>query len=177
MDTIRARPAPQDFMQVQSDKFIKLITSVDGRDKLYKTIQYSARTAWWITNAKDPKHPSLSVLASLDSTLSEARKVFRLGGFVREYKDLVANKWEPTLMGTFKCVFHAHATHYPTSSTPDTPSLHLCSPTPVRVLPLHSPCIRCIRHTSRHDLDTFGNRHSQRFLSNSSNSFFSTFFT
>jgi len=102
MNYILEQASSHDFFQVQSDKFIKLLSSVDGRDKFYKTIQYSARTAWWITNAKNPKHPSLSKLAALDSTFSEARKAFRLGGFVREYKDLVANKPTPDFMGTFK---------------------------------------------------------------------------
>jgi Peroxisomal biogenesis factor 11 (PEX11) len=93
---------PAGFINTQSDKFQKLISTVDGRDKLYKTIQYGARVAWYITNTKDPKHPSLVKLAALDATMSEARRVFRLGGFIREYKDLVSHKITPTLMGIFK---------------------------------------------------------------------------
>jgi hypothetical protein len=102
MNSIRVPQPPSDYLKLQSDKFIKLLSTVDGRDKLYKTIQYSARTAWWITNAKDPKHPSLSKLSALDSTFSDARKAFRLGGFVREYKDWMANKCSNDFMGRFK---------------------------------------------------------------------------
>ena len=94
-------PSP-DFMTVQSDKFIKLISAVDGRDKLYKTIQYIARTAWWLTNSRNPKHSSLSKLKTLDSTFSEARKTFRLGGFVRDYKELISTKYD---MDNFMSVF------------------------------------------------------------------------
>lgn len=95
--------SPTNFLDKQSDKFLKLVSTVDGRDKLYKTIQYTARTAWWILNSKDPKNPALAKLSSLDSTFSDARRTFRLGGFIREYKDLVANTpCTPTLMGVFK---------------------------------------------------------------------------
>jgi len=93
-------------MSIHSEKFLKLISSVDGRDKLYKTIQYTARTAWWITNAKDPKHPSLSRLSALDTIFSEARRAFRLGGFVREYKELVAYTPDNTFMSRFKYINH-----------------------------------------------------------------------
>lgn len=94
--------SPFSSLDKQSDKFLKLLSTVDGRDKLYKTVQYTARTAWWIINSKDPKNPILPKLSSLDSTFSDARKAFRLGGFIREYKDLIANPCTPTLMGVFK---------------------------------------------------------------------------
>jgi len=93
-------------MNIPSDKIIKLLSTVDGRDKLYKAVQYMARTAWWITNARDPKNPSLSRLAGLDSVFSEARRAFRLGGFMREYKDLIACTQDGTVMTRFKYVNH-----------------------------------------------------------------------
>jgi len=92
--------------ETTTSKFLKLIATVDGRDKLYKTLQYGSRTAWWITHSKDPKNPALAKLASLDAVLSEARRVFRLGGFVKEYKEFVACKESKDVMGRFKMVNH-----------------------------------------------------------------------
>lgn len=95
-------------MSIASDKVLKLLSTVDGRDKFYKTVQYGARTAWWITHSKDPKNAQLPKLQALDSVLSEARRAFRLGGFVREYKDFVVckNSTDISPMGRFKMVNH-----------------------------------------------------------------------
>lgn len=83
---------------------MKLLTTVDGRDKLYKTIQYGARALWWFIFCKDPKNSVLPKLASLDSATSDARRVFRLGGFFREFQNLLICKPGVSTMHTFKTV-------------------------------------------------------------------------
>jgi len=91
----------------QTRKFISLLHTVDGRDKLYKTIQYAARLTFFLTHNKDPSSPLLSKLSSLDSCFSEARRAFRLGGFVRETKDIrayIAKGIDRNFMSRFKLV-------------------------------------------------------------------------
>lgn len=74
---------------VITNKTLSLLSQVDGRDKLYKVCQYGSRLAWWITDTNGANPDLKAKLASLDSSFSDARRVFRLGGFIRGIKDLM----------------------------------------------------------------------------------------
>jgi len=74
-----------------TNKTLVLLSQTDGRDKIYKVVQYGSRLLWWLAHTQDSTSPSpsntllLSRLARLDSSLSDARRVFRLGGFIRGF--------------------------------------------------------------------------------------------
>ena len=58
------------------EKFLKLNSSRGGRDKIYRVIQYAMKT----NNALYEKPPQN--LKRMESSLSAARHVFRLTGFI-----------------------------------------------------------------------------------------------
>jgi len=82
-------------------KTLSLLSQTDGRDKIYKVGQYGSRLIWWILINKGRFHspsnavtsapqvvvplPLASRFAQIDSSLSDARRVFRLGGFIRGF--------------------------------------------------------------------------------------------
>jgi len=97
-------------LEKNTNKTIKLISQVDGRDKLYKTAQYAARVAWWVSQHNGADKATQARFSGLDSSLSEARRVFRLGGFVREAKDLlrhVESRQFTTYLEIFKFINNA----------------------------------------------------------------------
>jgi len=96
-------------LSVSTNKALILLSQVDGRDKVYKTCQYGARLAWWILQTKGADTKLLSKLSGLDSSFSDARRVFKLGNFCKEIKDLVK---EPFLQGnkTFLYTFRFFST-------------------------------------------------------------------
>lgn len=79
-----------------TNKTLILLSQLDGRDKIYKTCQYGARLVWWILHSKHADPKLLHMFSGLDSSFSDARRVFRLGGFVKWAKDLLR---EPFLAG------------------------------------------------------------------------------
>jgi len=83
-------------LEVSTNKALSLLAQVDGRDKLYKTCQYGARLVWWILHSKGADPKVTAKFSGLDSSLSDARRVFRLGGFIKWSKDLLR---EPFLSG------------------------------------------------------------------------------
>jgi len=79
-----------------TNKSLILLSQVEGRDKIYKTSQYGARLMWWILHSKGADASLLHKFSGLDSSFSDARRVFRLGGFIKWAKDLLK---EPFLSG------------------------------------------------------------------------------
>jgi len=80
---------------VITNKTLSLLSQVDGRDKLYKVCQYGSRLAWWMLDSKGASPDLKAKLAGLDSSFSDARRVFRLGGFIKGVKDLLRDPiWE-----------------------------------------------------------------------------------
>lgn len=77
-------------------KTLILLSQLDGRDKIYKTCQYGARLVWWILHTKGADASLVQTFGSLDSSFSDARRVFRLGGFMKWARDLLK---EPFLAG------------------------------------------------------------------------------
>jgi len=83
-------------LEVATNKTLSLLSQVDGRDKVYKSCQYGARLVWWMLYSKGADPKLLQKFSGLDGSFSEARRVFRLGGFIRGAKDLMR---EPFVAG------------------------------------------------------------------------------
>jgi len=94
-------------LEVSTNKALSLLAQVDGRDKLYKTCQYGSRLVWWVLQSKGADPKLLGKFSGLDGSFSEARRVFRLGGFIKWTKDLVREPFlsgNTALLPTFKFV-------------------------------------------------------------------------
>jgi len=73
------------------EKYQKLVSLWDGKDKMIKLLQNTARLLLYFSSRSQRKKPT-EIFASLDVSFGDARRLFRLGGFIREYNNWLQNK-------------------------------------------------------------------------------------
>jgi len=70
----------------------KLFNTTEGRDKIFKSVQYTGRFALYHLACHPGSNPQLiSLLTKLVSTLSSARRVFRLGRWIGDINGFVSS--------------------------------------------------------------------------------------
>ena len=89
----------------QLHSWVALALTLDGRDKLTKVLQYSARLlAWWFAGTHRGNHRAHAQrFAQLKTSLTNSRKAFRLGRSLIEYQRLTTmGLWETILWHLLK---------------------------------------------------------------------------
>lgn len=71
----------------------KVLAQTDGRDKLYKVLQYGSRLLhWYYTSVRKVAPDAVAPLLRMDQAMVSSRKVFRLLKFLGEAQKLLSSQ-------------------------------------------------------------------------------------
>lgn len=73
-------------MDLQVANIIKLSEKTSGRDKLCRVVQYGCKFVYWVLEQESLSPQLIAKLKNLESSISTARKLFRLGTGVTQFR-------------------------------------------------------------------------------------------
>eukprot|EP01112_Ceratiomyxa_fruticulosa_P010411 TRINITY_DN2758_c0_g1_i1.p1 TRINITY_DN2758_c0_g1~~TRINITY_DN2758_c0_g1_i1.p1 ORF type:complete len:243 (+),score=24.35 TRINITY_DN2758_c0_g1_i1:446-1174(+) len=73
------------------EKYNKLVSQWDGKDRVMKLLQNTVRLLLYLVSRSQHKK-AIDSLARMDVSFGDARRLFRLGGFIREYNNWLQYK-------------------------------------------------------------------------------------